>query len=231
MSIKILNTDCSGLYVGNQEAYKAYLGSTLVYSKELPNVSYLCNYNAKNFNAATQTFVKTTGQTFAYDLTNNAGNTGYTYSVSGGCVTLDGRYAFSNTFADANSNPFNVAAGDSQITIIYKAGFDTALDYMFENTDNLYLYKDAIRTTNNYQLTVNVPANTPATVVLRIDSSGNGERKYIEGGVSTTAALTLASAGDTVKFFKDFSGDFYWFFASREYLTDAQVAEVIAYNG
>lgn len=253
MSLSIGNGNVSGLYVGSQEAYKAYLGSTLVYSKELPNVSYLCNYNARNFNAATQTFVRSeNSQLFAYDLTNNVGNTGHTYTKSGGCVSLDGHFAFQHSFADASSNPFNVDNGNTELTVIYKASFNEVANAVslvanrMENTDTDWtVHKNVMNIgTGNYGEFL-ISTGQVATVVIRIDNQGVLQRKWIEQNRSasdTVHTISLDYVSDKINFFGDidaiqgsvvdiFMGDFYWLYISRNYLTDAQVAEVIAYNG
>lgn len=251
MSLSIGNGNVSGLYVGNQEAYKAYLGSTLVYSKELPNVSYLCNYNARNFNAATQTFVRSeNSQLFAYDLTNNVGNTGHTYTKSGGCVSLDGNYAFQHSFADTSSNPFNVDNGDSELTVIYKASFGTAGNFealvsnRMENTDcDWTVYKNDISFGTSEHSSIMIPEGTVATVAIRVDNQGNVERKWVEQNRTasgTVYTLSLDYVSDKITFFGNqgntqlydfFFGDFYWLYISKNCLTDEQVAQVIAYNG
>lgn len=240
--IKINDTEISGLYIGSTEATKAYLGSTLIYSKGLPNVPYLCNYNAKNFNPNTQTFVRSNNnQLFASDLTNNAGITGTTYSVSGGCVSMDGNFNFQYNFGQETDNPFNIEETSPETTIIYKAAFVDNSRCLMTNREqgsnpNYQIFKSAFGTSQSDFLYIMIPDNQVATVMIRINGQGVAEKKWFEGNRTKTETMYIANSSPYISFFGDigtdfFIGDFYWLYMSRNYLTDAQVAEVIAYNG
>lgn len=218
-------------------------GWTLQNPPTLPNVSYLCNYNADDFDESTQTFYRSeTGQTFDNDIT----------LVGTGTATKTGNYVSVPTtkyktfsFANAASNPFNGwnnATGMSY-TFIYKVRWNNASNAcnIISDRDNSninWCVRGNIFHTSDGNFLKFVASANPSTMVVRVDADANAERKCIETNQSATGTCSYGPQTSVVNFFTGYAnrateplnGDFYWLYVSREYLTDAQVQQVIDYN-
>lgn len=218
-------------------------GWTLQNPPTLPNVSYLCNYNADDFDESTQTFYRSeTGQTFDNDIT----------LVGTGTATKTENYVSVPTtkyktfsFANAASNPFNGwnnATGMSY-TFIYKVRWNNASNAcnIISDRDNSninWCVRGNIFHTSDGNFLKFVASANPSTMVVRVDADANAERKCIETNQSATGTCSYGPQTSVVNFFTGYAnrateplnGDFYWLYVSREYLTDAQVQQVIDYN-
>ena len=211
----------------------------------LPNKSFLVNWNARNYDATTNTIAKEAGQLFNEDLVFPNAVSAYTDTYvtlpsSGACKTT---FSFSST----SDNPFNLYSGDS-FTLIAKmkpnagsswciSNRDSSNYWLFAfNAENLILSSIYDYTSPHLQYT---PQTTgPLTMGVRI-SNNYGE--YISVTENTTVGAQLNGSWwqnptRTIYFFggnwgsEIWYGDFYWVYISKEALTDEEIAQVVAYN-
>lgn len=211
----------------------------------LPNKQFLINWNARNYDAATNTIAKESGQLFDQDLVFPNDVSAYTDTYvtlpsSGACKTT---FSFSST----SDNPFNLYSGDS-FTLIAKMKSNTGSSWCISNRDsgNFWLLgfnADTLILSSIYDYTSPhlqyTPQTTgPLTMGVRI-SNNYGE--YISVTDNTTVGAQLNGSWwqnptKTIYFFggnwgsEIWTGDFYWVYISKEALTDAEIAQVVAYN-
>ena len=216
----------------------------------LPSNTFLCNYNAKNYNPSTHTIPNEQGALFAQDMVLNAAAASYTDDH----ITVNGQY-YNYQFSSASDNPFN-RSGNNAFTIIAKTskGTDTSGEHAIAScrypSINWILFNPAngcsndtifLHNTNRYY------SNTPYTVISQVPNiyairvaNGSGY------GQSITDNTTYRSIGNTwgstaTRFgiftdthqmggFEIWKGDFYWIYISGEALTDEEITKVIKYN-
>ena len=211
----------------------------------LPNKQFLINWNARNFDAATNTIAKEAGQLFDQDLVFPNAVSAYTDTYvtlpsSGACKTT---FSFSST----SDNPFNLYSGDS-FTLIAKMKSNTGSSWCISNRDSgnywlLGFNADKLILSSIYDYTSPhlqyTPQTTgPLTMGVRI-SNNYGE--YISVTDNTTVGAQLNGSWwqnptRTIYFFggnwgsEIWTGDFYWVYISKEALTDAEIRQVVDYN-
>ena len=203
----------------------------------LPSNTFLFNYNAKQFDTATNTFPKTQGQLFDHDLVlNNAIS-----KPADDYVVFNTNSYMGYTFANSSSNPFNVTSSNKNFTFIYKtSGFTSDDTNILANRRNDFMMRGnrAIFGTEYCVYTVNY---NPQIVVIRVDSNGICSRNVVDvdGNVLQTSSTTITFRNnvDGIGFFAGFAqgGEyfrktFYWMYCSRETLSDDEVLKVIQYN-
>ena len=211
----------------------------------LPNKSFLVNWNARNYDSATHTIAKESGQLFDQDLVFPNDVSAYTDTY----VTLpsNGNCKTTFSFSSTSDNPFNLYSGDS-FTLIAKMKGDTNASWCISNRDsgNYWLLgfdDDYFSLSSIYDYTSPhlqyTPQTTgPLTMGVRI-SNNYGE--YISVTDNTTVGAQLNGSWwqnptRTIYFFggnwgsEIWYGDFYWLYISKEALTDAEIAQVVAYN-
>lgn len=212
----------------------------------LPNRPFMFNYNARDYDPATYTFPKESGQLFDHDLV-LALQTG-----SGPVINADGSLSFSyhpcfmgyDWSGTETGNPFNRDSSHSTFTFIYKTKYyNSPSTNIFANRDEgtwNYMVRGDFFHDGNQQLNF-APTTDPQIIFIRVDEYGNGERKEVDAdGNVITAATGEVSYGDLTSgnaFFAGYEGggeffdaDFYWMYCSMETLTDAEIQQVIAYN-
>lgn len=250
--MKIGNNEIQKIYVGSVEITKAYAGSDVVYENTpaptgytLPDVSYLCNYNAVDFDDDTQTFYRSENtQSLNKDLTRTYGSG--TLALDGRKVAINSNWSSTISYANASGNPFNINSNNQDLTVIYKAA---PLAGTYDNQNNIIGNRGS-NTTYNWMVRVMsfhnsvgeqmqfTPSVSPQTIVIRVHN-GDGERYCVESEqIATQTGMDFSKQAASVGFFagfgnaltEPFKGDFYWLYVSREVLTDAQVQQVIDYN-
>ena len=206
----------------------------------LPDVPFTVNYNAKNYNASTQTFAKTNGQLADTDVTITGGtlttHDGYVTVASGSRGVISG---YGTYFNRTNSTP--------NLTIISKQRTeDYANCHMFANRSALGEYNWMYRpysdrltlhgtseqgyvtvTTQPVIESVRVDSNSLATYNNYTDNISSTQSSFSYGEINGSVALF---AGYTDNDSEWFVGDFYWIYMSQTTLTDEQVQQVINYN-
>lgn len=216
----------------------------------LPSKSFVCNYNAKNYNADTKVFPKTEGQLFDEDLvlyTNFF--TRIQTHIEDGYVTFTGSSSLAGIsmvkqFASPEENPFFRTNDNKNLTVVFKTTQNTNSTVLgIEGTSgpggaqNWRVDRDGFYTSGN-SYTEFSPNEYPAIQYYRINNDGALERKCVTTGQIDTAS-TVNFSGETVYacFFTNnpnkiskFRGDFYWLYVSTETLTDEEIEQVINYN-
>ena len=206
----------------------------------LPDVPFTVNYNAKNYNASTQTFAKTNGQLADTDVTISIGtltaHDGYVTVASGSKGVISG---YGDYFNRTNSTP--------NLTIISKQRTeDYGNCHMFANrsalgdynwmyrpySDRLTLHGTSEQggvsvTTQPVIESVRIDSNRLATYNNYTDNISSTQSSFSYGEINGSVALF---AGYTDNDSEWFVGDFYWIYMSQTTLTDEQVQEVISYN-
>lgn len=250
--MKIGTNEISKIYLGSTEVGKAYLGSDVVFttgstptSYTLPNVSYLCNYNAVDFDDDLQTFYRSENtQSLNKDLTRTYGSG--TLALDGRKVAINSNWSSAISYGSVYENPFNITSNNQDLTVIYKAA---PLAGTYDNQNNI-IGNRGNNTTYNWMVRVMsfhnsvgeqmqfTPSVSPQTIVIRVHN-GDGERYCVESEqIATQTGMDFSKQAASVGFFagfgngltEPFKGDFYWLYVSREVLTDAQVQQVIDYN-
>ena len=215
----------------------------------LPNIAFLVNYNAKQYDPSTHTIPQTTGQLFAYDLVLNGAAASYTSDS----ITVNGQYMEAQ-FNSTSENPFNRSGSDSQ-TIIMK---------LKQGTQTTGARAILSNRGNNYNWMVFNPANGSPLVVVFLHTSNGTYNQVpnitmvdttipnifafkVNSGTGTSYNYTTQTSGSTyniswggtsnkITFFIGISsgeiwrGEFNWMYVSNEALTDDQIRQVINYN-
>ena len=227
--------NAEAVYVGDKECELLYLGDKVVYQKGASFVEdYMFNYNAKEFNASTHTFPKKSGQLFDEDLV--LVNT--VSEIYDDYVRIYNNYML-KSYASTASNPFNRGNGQpTDFTFIYKANF-LGGGTIVGNRGGNYNWMVRRGSFNNRSASMAFePSQQPCTIIITVDSSGNGLRKCIETNQSASETITFGSMSNAIGFFSDrgdmtaelFNGNFYWMFCANRKLTDAEIQTVIDYN-
>lgn len=205
----------------------------------LPDVPFTVNYNAKNYNASTQTFAKTNGQLADTDVT----ITGGTLTTHDGYVTVaSGSRGVISGYGDY----FNRTDSTPNLTIISKQRTEGVKCHMFANRSALGDYNWMYRpysngltlhgtseqgevsvTTQPVIESVRIDSNRLATYNNYTDNISSTQSSFSYGGINGSVALF---AGYTDNDSEWFIGDFYWIYMSQTTLTDEQVQQVINYN-
>ena len=207
----------------------------------LPDVPFTVNYNAKNYNASTQTFAKTNGQLADTDVT----ITGGTLTTHDGYITVPG---FTRGVISGYGTYFNRTNSTPNLTIISKQRTEKdAYCHMFANRSNLGNYNWMYRPYSN-KLTLHgnseqgyVTVTTqPVIESVRIDSNRLATyNNYTDNISSTQSSFSYGGINGSVALFAGYTdysgdeffvGDFYWIYMSQTTLTDEQVQQVINYN-
>ena len=211
----------------------------------LPNKSFLVNWNARNYDAATHTIAKESGQLFDHDLVFPNAVSAYTDTY----VTLPSSGACKTTFSFSSSadNPFNLYSGDS-FTLIAKMKPNANESWCISNRDSSnywllgfnadILLLSSINDYTSPHLYYTPLTTGPLTMGVRI-SNNYGE--YISVTDNTTVGAQLSGSWwqnptKHIYFFggnsgsEIWTGDLYWLYISKEALTDAEIAQVVAYN-
>ena len=213
------------------------LGEVTGSTATLPDVPFTVNYNAKNYDASTQTFAKTNGQLADTD----AAITGGTITAHDGYVTVAGG---SRGIISGYGNYFNRTDSTPNLTIISKQRTEGSNCHMFANRTSYYnwMYRPYSNiltlhgsseqgsiavTTQPVIESVRIDSNRIATYNNYTDNTSSTASNFIYGSTNGSVALF---AGYTDNVGEWFVGDFYWIYMSQTTLTDEQVQEVINYN-
>lgn len=226
----------------------------------LPNKSFVFNYNARDYNPATFTIPKTSGQTMDRDMVWSATTTtvrnqitSYDDHIS---VPLSAYSLFS--FSTIEENPMNNTASAPAMTIIVKfktgdiskgpnlicnrgsgnSGGDNYNWMVRTGVSAISLHTATSNTSSSEVVTYTPGAVT--TAVFRVNANRQIEIKNLTDGISNTPFTSTWKSGS--RWFSYFvwygsngisepmSGDFYWCYASREVLTDEEIQQVVRYN-
>lgn len=217
-------------------ATTANYSATCVVTQDNFVENFMFNYNAKEYDASTHSFPKKSGQLFNEDLVLNSD----AISASTDYVNINGQW-MGKQYSSTADNPFNRGNDGKELTFIYKADFgNSGTMNLFANRGgehNWMVRKSYFHSSS--EIMQFTPSEEPCTIVITVDSNGNGERKCIETNQSATATnVTYGSQSNAIGFFSGygnrlsemFAGDFYWMFCANRKLTDDEISTVIYYN-
>ena len=251
------------IYYNNNKIVKTYQNGSLInkidkvvsgstpQSYSLPDVPFILNYNAKNYDATTHTIAKTSGQTKDVDAVCNYGYHIVDHSADG-YITVTG-----NTRMVISGTPYlnrtNTQTGCT-MTIVSKAkttnvnesysiltnrGDYSTMNWMWRYPSNgIFLHGSSTYNSPKYFTST---TEQPITASIRIsydgsvkqllndwtnDGSYNGNFAY-GSGYNGNSSLFCDYAGIDNEFWQ---GDFYWVYMSQYVLTDEQIQQVIDYN-
>lgn len=215
----------------------------------LPNIAFLVNYNAKQYNPATYTIPQTQGQLFAQDLVLNGAAASYTSDS----ITVDGQN-YQYYFGGTGDNPFNRSGSDSQ-TIIMKVKqgtYTSGAHAILSNRGNDYnwmVFNPAngsptgvvfLHTRNGtYNQVPNitmVDTTIPNIFAFKVNSGTGTSYNYTTQTQGSNYNINWGGASNRMTFFIGVSsgevwkGEFWWMYVSNEALTDDQIQQVINYN-
>lgn len=205
----------------------------------LPNVPFTVNYNAKNYNASTQTFAKTNGQLADTDVT----ITGGTLTTHDGYVTVP---SSTRGVISGYGYYFNRTDSTPNLTIISKQRTEGINCHMFANRSAssnynwMYRpYSDRLTLHGSSEQGAITVTTQPVIESVRIDSNKLATyNNYTDNTSSTTSSFSYGNTNGSVALFAGYTdsggewfvGDFYWIYMSQTTLTDEQVQQVINYN-
>ena len=225
--------------------YKYENGEWVEKQHSLPDVPFVLNYNAKQYNASTHTIPYTEGALNAID----AVITGTTANIidhhTDGYIQLTG--SSSNTIrALVGTTYFSRSSSNPNITIVCKAYTTSGtegniLSNRKESYNWMYRHKQTVLTFHgtSEQGSIAVSSSEPNTCSVRIDS--NRLLKYNNWTQNTTSSYSNFNYGSNSNGGALFSGYysssgefwkgcFYWIYMTLNTLTDEQVQQVIDYN-
>lgn len=204
----------------------------------LPNVPFSVNYNAKNYDASTQTLIKTSGQLVDVDAVITEG----TPTVNDGYLTIA---KYTRAKISGYQNYFNRDNNNPNLTIVSKQRTDGINGHMFANRDSSYnwmyrCYSNKL-TLHGSSETGSIGVTTqPVIESVRVNSTRNViYNNYTNNTTSSASSFSYGStnsgsfgmfqgyANSTGEYFV---GDFYWVYMSQNTLTDEQIQQVIDYN-
>ena len=236
------------LYFNNGVVYQSY---SIISAEQpdipdsdlsLPDVPFLINYNAKNYEDGT--LFNVAGAIYDKNATLSTPAEHF-----GDYIKLNGSQYYTYSFSSVDYNPFNRT--DTQpLTIIAKTNPQQGgTQHLFGNrgSDYNYMVRNGVSTfwlhtkTGTESSAINVPIDysQPNIYAFRIDNTGNGFAENYTTGIKGSTKSTywgrksngigLFCGGDGYRT-ESFLGDFYWLYISPEELTDEQVLQVISYN-
>lgn len=211
----------------------------------LPSNTFICNYNARDYVAATRTLPKTEGQSLNQDLTFEAASV--TADTENGYLTINNNRIVLD-FHSAADNPFNRynnATGRS-LTIVYKTSGNFS-NTLFGNRGwpdggsgdyYNYMIRDTVFHTSDSSFLRMTASTSPYVMYVRINADGTSERKCVTTGqIVTASSISYGNAPRSCAFFgggasilEPYAGNFYWIYFSTEALTDEEIDRVIVYN-
>ena len=223
----------------------------------LPNKSFVFNFNAKNYNPSTFTIPNEEGATMDRDMVWSATTTSVRNRIQFVdddhiSVPLSAYSLFD--FTTSGANPMNNTTSAPAMTIIAKFRLTDGGSNLICNRDgSTYNWMTrvgdkttgilSLHTSNPNTSTSQIASYTPMsliTAVWRVNTNREIEIKNITDGTSNTPFTASWNSGSVcfaffiwrtaTSFSEPMAGDFYWCYASKEYLTDEEIQQVINFN-
>lgn len=228
----------------------------------LPNKSFVFNFNAKNYNPSTFTIPNEEGATMDMDMVWSATTT----AVRNNIQFVDGDHisvplsAYSLfDFSTSGANPMNNTASAPAMTIVAKfkiTNTNSGANFICNrgpgsgNSGDNYNWMArtgsgmlSLHTSSSNASASQVASYTQSSVITavwRVNTSRQIEIKNLTQGTSNTPFTSSWKGGSrwftffiwksASSFSEPVAGDFYWCYASREVLTDAEIRQVINFN-
>lgn len=212
----------------------------------LPDVPFVLNYNARQYNASTHTIPYTEGALNAIDAVITGTTANIIDHSSDGYIELTGSTTTTIRALVGTTN-FSRSSTSPNITIVCKAytpGSSTEgniLSNRKESYNWMYRHKSSILTFhgNSEQGSIAVSNTEPNTCSVRIGSDRVLKyNNWTKNTISTRSNFTYGSNSNGGALFAGYysstgemwKGVFYWIYMSLNTLTDEQVQQVIDYN-
>ena len=226
--------------------YKYENGEWVENQHSLPDVPFVLNYNAKQYNASTHTIPYTEGALNAID----AAITGTTANIidhsSDGYIELTGSTSTTIRALVGTTN-FSRSSSSPNITIVCKAytpGYSNEGNILSNRNESynwMYRHKSLKLTFHGQseQGSIAVSNTEPNTCSVRIDSSRLLRyNNWTQNTSSTVSNFNYGSNSNGGALFSGYysssgemwKGVFYWIYMTLNTLTDEQVQQVIDYN-
>lgn len=215
-------------------------------TSELPDVPFILNYNAKNYDATNRKLLKTEGQLRDSDAVCNYGYHIVDHSADGYItVTGDTRMIISGT---PYMNRNNTQTGCT-MTIVSKVKTNSGYSILTNRNNNMNwmwryptngIFLHGSSSYNNPKYFVSTTTQ-PITASIRISYDGSVKQQLNDwtnnGSYSGAFQYGSESTGNSAMFcdyttsnYEFWQGDFYWVYMSFNVLTDEQIQQVIEYN-
>ena len=261
--IKYNENNINEWYFSDDNIVKVYRNEDVIYQKitsgstppspsghSLPDVPFVLNYNAKNYDSSNYSIAKTSGQTKDVDAVCNYGYHIVDHSQDGYItITANTRMLLSGSTSIGRNNTetgctmtivskVRTSNGYSILTNRGRAGVDT-MNWMWRYPSNgIFLHGSSQYSSPLYSVNT-----TTAPVIASV-------KTYYEGGVKQQIKDWTNNGNYTGSFaygseyygnsslFCDYAenndefwqGDFYWIYMTQNTLTDEQIQQVIDYN-
>ena len=229
------------------------LGEVTGSTASLPDVPFVLNYNAKQYNASTHSIPMTTGQlndtdAVAYNNPNNIVD----HSADGYITISNSSMRIRKQGQDISLFNRSSNSTSSDLTIVCKAK-STSGENIITNRDSNYNWMYRLKTSGQLRFhgtseTGSISWNTsnPDIMSVRTYYDSGTKLKYNNWTQNTSTTPTSFTYGSTnndsgsagalfvgygwSNTNEQWSGDFYWVYMAQANLTDAQIQEVIDYN-
>ena len=214
----------------------------------LPDVSFVLNYNAKNYDATTHSIPQTSGQTKEVDAVCNYNPNNIVDHSADGYISVTGNTRFAISGGTESLGRNNTQTGCT-MTIVSKALTSNNYSLLTCRGSNgvstlCWMYRQY----TDYLLLCG-KSNTPTISCSTSNPSVLSVKTYYDGGVNATVKnwTDNTTTGGTYQYYNNYTngalfcdylkysaeywqGDFYWIYLSHEVLTDEQIQQVIDYN-
>ncbi len=217
----------------------------------LPDVPFILNYNAKNYDATNRKLPKTEGQlrdsdavcSYGYHIVDHSAD-GYITVTGDTRMIISGTPYFNRTNTQTGCTMTIVSKvrttnATSSYSILTNRGSYTTMNWMWRYPSNgIFLHGSSSYNTPKYLVST---TGQPITASIRISYNGgvkqqlndwtnngsySGDFQY-GSDYNGNNAMFCDYATENAEFWK---GDFYWVYMSFNVLTDEQIQQVIDYN-
>ena len=219
----------------------------------LPDIPFVLNYNAKNYNATTHSIPMTSGQlndtdAVAYNNPNNIVD----HSADGYITVSNSSMRIRKQGQDISLFNRSSNSTSSNLTIVCKAK-TTSGENIITNRDSNYNWMYRLKTSGQLRFhgrseTGSIAWNTSNPDIMSVRTYYSSGTKLVynnwtqntstsptsftygsnNGDSSSAGALFVGYGWNNTN--EQWSGDFYWVYMAQANLTDAQIQEVIDYN-
>jgi len=226
--------------------------------KVLPNKSFVFNYNAKNYDVATKTITNEIGATMNKNMVFSGTSSTVINNISFGedhiSVPKSGYSLFD--FSTSGDNPMNNTTTAPAMTIVAKLKItDTSsgTNFICNRDNSTFNYMVRTNENGNGALSLSTsggtilgPAFTTGNTVIAVWRVNANREIDIKNLTNETSSQPVTSSWNTgSKWFSFFmrkrsttatgwnepmACDFYWCYASKEYLTDEEIQQVVDFN-
>lgn len=224
----------------------------------LPNKSFVFNFNAKNYNTSTRTIPNEAGASMDKDMV-MCGTTSVLNNIVVGddYIKVPVSVYSMFDFTTSGANPMNNTTSAPAMTVVAKFRYYSGTNFLCNRGPrsgssgdyyNFMLRNGAtVLSFHTSKGNASVPSavtydsGSVVTAVWRVNTSRQIGIKNLTEGTSNTPFTSSWNGGSrwfTFFVWKNQNGaiseagswDFYWCYASKEYLTDAEIQQVIKFN-